>query len=193
MDNIQSYINNLPRTVLENLPGDVLVQNDYEPSNRNKLTNNKFLFILNRCPTFMYFCQRANIPELSMGVSLQSNPTSMDIKRPGTRHVFGDLITSFVVDEEMKNWLEIYNWIRDLSTDTYAVGDILKEKQKISSAMMYVLSSAYRPIVKITFYDVFPTSLTGIDFDSSLPDVGAVQAAATFNFTRYEIQGITAS
>ncbi len=193
MDNISTYINNLPINVLDNLPGDLLVSTDYQPSNRNKLTNNKFLFILNRCPSFMYFCQRANIPEISMGVSIQSNPTAMDIKRPGTRHVFGDLLVSFVVDEEIKNWLEIYNWIRDLSTDTYSVGDILKEKQKTSTAMMYVMSSAYKPIIKVTFYDVFPVTLSGLDFDSTLPDLQTTPASASFNFTRYEIQGITAA
>ena len=128
-----------------------------------------------------------------MGVSIQSNPTAMDIKRPGTRHDFGDLIVSFVVDEEIKNWLEIYNWIRDLSTDTYSVGDILKEKQKTSTAMMYVMSSAYKPIIKVTFYDVFPVTLSGLDFDSTLPDIQATPASASFNFTRYEIQGITAA
>lgn len=187
------YLNSLPAHILNMLPGDLLLTNEYNPENRNKLTSNKFIFTITRTPTFSYFCQRANIPEISMGVSLQSNPTAMDIKRPGTRHVFGDLIVSFAVDEEMKNWLEIYNWIRDLSTDTYAYGDILKEDQKISTGMLYVLSSAYRPIVKVTFYDMFPTSLTGIDFDTTSADVASIIASATFNFTRYEIQGITAS
>jgi len=93
----------------------------------------------------------------------------------------------------MKNWLEIYNWIRDLSTDTYSVGDILPEHQKISTASLLVLSSAYKPISRVTFFHTFPISLTGIDFDSTLPGVDSVIANAVFNFTRYEIQGITAA
>ena len=128
-----------------------------------------------------------------MGVSLQSNPTAMDIKRPGTRHVFGDLSVTFVVDEDMKNWLEIYNWIRDLSNDTNAYSDILREDQKTSSALLTVFNSAYKPIIKVYFYHLFPTSLSGIDFDATLPSVDAVAAAATFTFTHYEIQGITAA
>jgi len=190
---ITSYIQSLSDSERSKLPGDLLINNPFQPTNRNKLTNNKFIFSIMRCPSFTYFCQRANIPEISMGVSVQSNPTAMDIKRPGTRHVFGDLMISFVVDEEMKNWLEIYNWIRDLSTDTYSVGDILPEHQKISTASLLVLSSAYKPLSRVTFFNTFPISLTGIDFDSTLPGIDSVIANAVFNFTRYEIQGITAS
>ena len=192
-NNIVDYLASLPADLLAQLPGDILLNNPYQPENRNKLTNNKFVFLINRCPTFSYFCQKANIPEISMGVSLQSNPTAMDIKRPGTRHVFGDLSVTFVVDEDMKNWLEIYNWIRDLSNDTNAYSDILREDQKTSSALLTVFNSAYKPIIKVYFYHLFPTSLSGIDFDATLPSVDAVAAAATFTFTHYEIQGITAA
>jgi hypothetical protein len=187
---IQDYINSLPASILNNLPGDILLRNEFYPSNRNRLTGNKFLFVLTRTPNLTYFCQRANIPEISMGVSLQSNPTAMDIKRPGTRHIFGDLSVAFSVDEEMRNWLEIYSWIRDLSVDTYPYKDILPEHQKVSGAMMYVLSSSYKPILNVQFYDVFPISLTGIDFDSTAPDTQYVQAVATFSFVRYEIHTI---
>jgi hypothetical protein len=192
-NNILEYLGNLPVDLLNQLPGDILLKNPYQPENRNKLTNNKFLFLINRCPTFTYFCQRANIPELSMGISIQSNPTAIDIKRPGTRHVFGDLAVGFVVDEEMKNWLEIYNWIRDLSNDTNAYSDVLKEHQKVSSALLTVFNSAYKPIIKVNFYNLFPISLTGIDFDSTLPSVDAIVASATFSYTHYEIEGITAA
>jgi hypothetical protein len=187
------YLNNLPESVRRHLPGDILLTNQFQPTNRNRLTGNKFIFGMTRCPSVTYFCQRANIPDLTMGVSVQSNPTAMDIKRPGTRHTFGDLNISFAVDEEMKNWLEIYNWIRDLSTDIYSRTDILPEHQKTSSAEIMVLNSAYRPIYKIKFYDTFPIALTGIDFDSTSPDTQSVISNATFNFTRYEIQGITAA
>jgi hypothetical protein len=188
-----NYLNALSDSERSKLPGDLLISNPFQPENRNKLTNNKFIFNIMRCPTFSYFCQRANIPELSMGVSIQSNPTAIDIKRPGTRHVFGDLLVSFVVDEEMKNWLEIYNWIRDLSTDTRSYGDVLPEHQKTSTGYLLVLSSAYRPILKVMFYNLFPISLSGIDFDSTLPSVDSVISSTTFNYTHYEIQGITAA
>lgn len=187
---IKNYINSLPASILSQLPGDILLPNDFQPTDRNRLTSNKFLFILTRSPMMTYFCQRANLPEISMGVSLQSNPTAMDIKRPGTRHIFGDLSITFSVDENMKNWLEIYNWIRDLSSDTDSYGNVLPEHQKVSSALMYIMSSSYKPILAVQYYDLFPISLTGIDFDSTNTDTQYVSSVATFSYVRYEIQEI---
>lgn len=185
--NFTEYLNALPASIRNNLPGDMLINNEYQPTNKNKLTNNKFLFVLNRCPAMTYFCQRANIPDISIGISLQANPTAIDIRRPGTRHVFGDLQIGFVVDEEMKNWLEVYNWMRNLSTDTNSIGDILAEKQKTSSAVLHILSSAYNPILQVMFYNVFPTSLSQIPFDSTAIDSEAVIANSIFTYTHYEI------
>ena len=182
------YLNALPASIKNLLPGDMLAENEFQPTNRNKLTNNKFLFIMNRCPSLTYFCQRANIPEVSTGISLQSNPTAIDIRRPGTRHIFGDLLIGFVVDENLKNWLEVYNWIRDLSTDTYAIGDILSEKQKTAGAVLHILSSAYAPILQVKYYNIFPTALTAVEFDSTAIDSEVSIASATFSYTYYDIE-----
>ena len=88
----------------------------------------------------------------------------------------------------MKNWLEIYNWIRDLSTDTYSVGEILPENQKVSTAALMVLSSAYKPILRVTFFDTFPISLTGIDFDSTLPDTDNIIASVNFTYSYFDVE-----
>lgn len=191
--NYIEYLNSLPASIRNRLPGDMLSTTEFQPTNKNKLTNNKFLFIMNRCPSLTYFCQRANIPDISTGISLQANPTAIDIRRPGTRHIFGDLTIGFVVDEDMKNWLEIYNWIRDLSTDTYAISDILSEKQKTASAVLHILSSAYAPVLQVKFYDVFPTQLSAIDFDSTAPDSEVIAASATFTYTYYDVETMPTS
>lgn len=181
------YLNSLSDTQKARLPGDLLMDNPTQPTNRNKLTTNRFLFNITRTPYLAYFCQRVNLPSIGFGTSIQSNPTAIEIKRPGTRLVYEDLQIGFVVDEEMKNWLEIHNWIKNISTyDT--VQDYLREEQKTASALLYVISPAYSPILSIYFHDIYPVFLTGVDFDSTSADSDTVMATATFSYTYYEIK-----
>ena len=177
--------------VLRDLPGDFLFDNLLQPDTHNVLTNNKFRFVLTRCPTMTYFCQRANIPSLSFGTSIQSNPTGISIRRPGTSYVYEDLQIGFSVDENMKNWLEIHNWIKDLGISYDSATEVLRESQKISSAYVLVLNSQYRPILAVKYRNVYPTFLSAIDFDSSTTDSDTVIATATFAYTHYEIEVYT--
>lgn len=187
MANWIEYLNSLPEAQKAQLPGDLLMDNDYQPTNRNKLTTNRFLFILTRAPYLTYFCQRVNLPSIGFGTSIQSNPTSIEIKRPGTRLVYEDLQVGFIVDEEMKNWLEIHNWMTKIGTyDT--VNDYLTENQKISTALIYILSASYKPLLTVEFYDIYPTFLTSIDFDVTSPDTEFVVSTATFSYTHYKIK-----
>ena len=180
------YLNQFPDSVRDKLPGDLLVENPPQPNNRNFLTGNKFIFVLNRIPTVSFFCQRVNIPTISFGLSPQSNPRSINIIRPGTQLAYEDLQVGFSVDEDMKNWTELHNWIINLSTYDGQY-ERLPESQKTSMAAIYVLSSAYKPIISVKFHNVFPSSLSGLDFDVSTPDIDIMQASASFVYTHYEI------
>lgn len=184
----QIITGNVPSNILRDLPGDFLYTNELQPETHNNLTNNKFRFVLTRCPTMTYFCQRANVPSLSFGTSVQSNPTGISIRRPGTSYVYEDLQVGFAVDENMKNWLEIHDWIKDLGISYVGATEVLAEAQKVCSAYVLVLNSNYRPILAVKYKNVYPTFLSGIEFDSSLTDTDVVIATATFAYTHYEIE-----
>lgn len=187
MANWIEYLNTLSDEQKARLPGDLLMDNDYQPTNRNRLTTNRFMFVMTRLPYVTYFCQRVNLPSLGFGTSIQSNPTAVEIKRPGTRLVYEDLQVGFVVDEEMKNWLEIHNWMSKISTyDT--IYEYLREEQKVSDALLYVLSPTYKPLLTVQFYDVYPVFLTSIDFDSTAQDSEVVVSTATLSYTHYKIK-----
>ena len=58
--------------------------------NRNYLAPVGFKFNLQRSPGVAYFCNQANIPDISLGVAIQPNPLR-DIPTPGDKMEFGDL------------------------------------------------------------------------------------------------------
>ena len=80
-------------------------------TNRNFLSPVGFKFALKRSPAVAFFCNEANIPSMDLGVAEQ--PTYLkNIPTPGDKIQFGDLNLRFLVDEDLKNYMEIQNWIR---------------------------------------------------------------------------------
>jgi hypothetical protein len=176
--------NNINDSLRPYLPGDFQAEENFRPENTNFLTTNKFVFILNRCPMMVYYCQRVNIPSITTGVSFQTVPLAVQIQRPGTSVNLEDLQVGFAVDEDMKNWMEIYDWIKNITM--YSSFFELKEAQKTSDASILVLNSSYNPIVRFKFYDVFPNFLSGFDFDSTIPDTSNIIATVSFSYTHVE-------
>ena len=85
---------------------------DNQPANLNLLSGVAFRFTLNDVPNVTFFCQNAQIPGVSLGeVSIQ-NPLAT-IYKAGDM-VFEPLAIRFVIDEDLQNYMEIFNWIKGL-------------------------------------------------------------------------------
>jgi hypothetical protein len=138
-----------------------------------------------------YFCQRANVPSVSFGTSVQGNSTGIPIRRPGTAYTYEDLQVGFIVNEDMTNWIEIYQWMRELGVSYGTTGEIVQEDQKVATGLLYITNSEYKPIVLVKYMNMYPTFISGIDFDSALPDTDAVISTVTFSYTHYEIELLT--
>ncbi len=82
-------------------------------SNRNFLAPTGFKFTLARTPKVDFLAQAANIPEIGMGVAIQSSYLK-DRAVPGDKIQYGDFVLRFIVDEDLENYMEIHNWIRGL-------------------------------------------------------------------------------
>lgn len=166
-----------------------------QPEQLNYLRPLGFKFIIQSLPKVTYFCQSASIPTISMGNAIQSTPF-VDAPVPGDKLVFGDLSIKFMIQEDMSNYLELFNWINALgfpvSREQYASfiraqTSKPKGKEEYSDSSLLVLGSENKPIVRINFYDCFPISLSSVDFDISSGNTTYFQANATFKYLRYDI------
>jgi hypothetical protein len=168
--------------------------------NRNFLAPVGFKFNLKRSPGAAFFCNQANIPDISLGVTEQ--PTYLrQIPTPGDMMDFGDLNVRFLVDEDLKNFMEIQNWIRglgfpesiqefrDLETSgTVPRRDFVQSGQDIySDGTLQILSSNFNAKFNVNFKDLFPTSLTTLTFDATDTDIEYFTADASFKYTSYNL------
>jgi hypothetical protein len=177
---------NIPENLKQYLPGDFQTKNPSTPIRNNFLMQNRFLFLINRCPTVTYYLQRVNLPSISLGVSSQSNPTGIDIRLPGNRYIFEDLQVSFPVDEDMKNYREIFDWIKAIAPWTNNKEALVQQK-KTSDATLMIFNNAYKPIMIYKYYNIFPSFVSGLDFDITLNDVEPLIASVVFTFTHFDV------
>ena len=84
-----------------------------QPSNRNFLNPIGYLLKLEKFEGVDFFCQGANVPDISMpSIDVSSPFRSLPII-PGGGVSFGDFTVRFIVDEDLKNYYSIHSWMRD--------------------------------------------------------------------------------
>jgi hypothetical protein len=177
-----------------------------QPSDLDYLKPNGFKFQIHNLPNVSYFCQAANIPAIQMGSPSLPTPLS-DIPYPGDKLSYGDLVIRFLVQENMSNYLELYNWLIGLgfpeNHDQYKNWNesqryrfpAISEKRlgalgNFSDADFFILDSDNNPNVKITYYDVFPVSLEGLDFDISNGRADFLVGIAAFKYRHYTVEAL---
>ena len=171
-----------------------------ETSNRNLLSIVGFKFILERCPKVDFLCNQANIPDVNLGIAQQATYLK-NIPVPGDKLNYGNLNLAFMVDEDMENYLQIYQWItslgfpesidqyRELRTEDrfYPTIDQDDRYNERSDATLMIINSDYNPSVKIKFKDMFPVSLSGIPFNATSEQQQYYTAQASFMYSIFDV------
>ena len=163
--------------------------------NRNFLSGVGFKFNLTKFPKVDFFSNSARIPELNLELTRQPSYLK-NIDVPGERLTYGDLTLRFLVDENMENYISVYTWLKglgfpestkefkELTTDKDGQRD---PKEAFCDGTLRILNSNYREVANVKFQDLFPTSLTSLDFDATNTDVQFFTAEATFKYTIYNL------
>ena len=169
-------------------------------SNRNYLSPVGFKFTITKVPKADFFSNYASIPGINLGFAEQ--PTYMkNIPVPGDKLTYADFSLRFFVDENLTNYMEVHNWLRGLgfpeSLDEFTA---LKEQDRYnpstdarnalgeySDGSLFVYNSNYNEVARVDFLDVFPISLSTINFDATDSDIQYVSAEATFKYSIYNI------
>jgi len=178
---------------------------DNQPSNVNYLSGVAFRFILRRTPKTVYFCQSAILPGVSLGGVSVATPFG-DIPQPGDKLVYNEMQIKFKVDENLGNWIELYDWMQGLGRPidfeqtrklvTSPVSQVFPDTREESvsrmksDATLQILNSARNVNLNVFFYGCFPTSLSELMFDSTYQDAAYLESTVSFRYRRFEIQRI---
>lgn len=164
------------------------------PLNRSFLPNNKYQFVIDRLPNLVFFVQSINIPDISLS-NISTQTPYVQIQTPGGLLTYSDLTVNFILDEDMQSWFDMYTWMTNLGNPETLdkIGSLTKvpgKKNSVTSdASIIVQTNANNPNIKFTFYDIFPTDLTGVQLTST-EGQDFLTSSVTFKYTYYKAQKI---
>ena len=174
------------------------------PNELDYLRPNAFKFQIHNIPNTNYFCNAANIPEMNLPPAIQATPF-VDVGNPGDKLEFGTLMIRFLIQEDMKNYKELYDWLvglgfpqnrkqskewSDKQNYRFPDQDGNQAAKQKSDATLILLDSNNNPKINITFVDSFPISLQGLDFEISTGSTEYMQGVAMFKYSYYEVEVI---
>ena len=162
---------------------------EQQPTNLNQLNVVSFDVTFSRQPAVQYFCQRISLPSVVLGETNEPSPF-MNLPLEGDTLTYEALTLSFIVDEDLTNYTEVYNWLTALGFPReYSQFAALKEPSaasktlsKYSDLTIVLHTNKSNPNYRIRFTDCFPTSLGSIGFDATPTGMDPIVVDATFNF-----------
>jgi hypothetical protein len=186
-----------------------------QPTVYDYATGTQWRLAFNRLPKTTWFCTAANIPGITLGEAQYATPMS-DMFVTGDKLTFETLNITFIVDEELQNYRELWDWIVGIGSPVshsqweteLAKGDgavrkfgtddgdgrtkpTYEESNLYSDATLIVYNSKNIPKVDVKFKNMFPTSLSALEYSQDLTDVEYFKASATFRYLYYEFETST--
>ena len=128
-------------------------------------------------PNAEFTVQTMVLPDITTDGSPLATP-SRNITLSADKIVYGPFECSFLVDEDLLNYKEIYDWLyAQVDTQTSNVRDIT----------LSILSSANNVNKQIRFIDARPITLSSLPFDITTTDVEYLTAVVSFEYSYFEI------
>ena len=158
-----------------------------QPTNRNFLNPIGYILKLDKFAGVDFFCQSANVPDVSMPtIEVASRFRNLPIV-PGGGVTFGDFSVRFIVDEDLKNYHSIHKWIRDNGNADQMARET-PELDIYTNGQLHIVTSQYNPAFVVDFVDLFPVALSNLQFDATITDVEYITAEVTFKHQQFFIR-----
>ena len=167
--------------------------------NKSILNRNNFRLLVDKIPTVEYYVRTVNIPGVQFGETVQSAGVGLDAFFPGDKATFDTLEVSFLVDEDLGNFIEIYNWIDSLSDPALygsftgtardnrnRLASVDNDLNQYSDITLVINTNKNIPNRYIRFHDCFPTALGSIELESGA-DAEPALVNVSFRFSYYDI------
>ena len=191
-----------------------------QPTKLDYASPTQFKFSILKLPKVEYFCTSVNIPGINLGDATQATSLK-NIPLPGDKLTYEPLQMTFLVDENLENFQEIHGWLvglgfpRDHSefqnlltsgTDRFPSRTTSQSTEPgkvkygaadtggtFSDATLTVLSSKNNAQVEVRFRDVYPTGLTGLQYNQQAADVDYLTATVSFSYLVYDFASVGSS
>ena len=138
-----------------------------------------------------YFAQSVSHPS----VSIQPAPVSysrVNLHMAGDKLTFGELTANIIIDESMKSYSEMFDWMTSLVENvnvTKLDKTLSREPLDTTAADITVtaLSSHNNKVKNIRYIDCVPTDIGSIEFQATTSDIQYLTFPVTFSFSYFTL------
>ena len=178
---------------------------DYSQSNQFKI----FFPIF---PITEWFVVRANIPSVTLGVADQYTPF-VQVQVSGDHITYGDFNITFIVDENLKNYMEMYNWMKNIGfpfsheqfnklerpdyqdrsggqtynakKDTYSKAN---DRDLYTDIILQIMTAKNNLVAQCVVYEAFPISIGAIEYSQQETDMTYATCEVGFAYTWFDVK-----
>ena len=161
-------------------------------STQNYLSPLEFIVTIKRLPGIQFFTQRAEVPAISINSIERATPFKT-IFEQGDKITYSELNLSFLVDENMLNYQEVFNWMKSIAfPDTFSQHKILADSQEgLRSDISIVIKNSHKnPSIRLDYFDCFPLSLSTISLDTTNSDIIYPEVNVIFQYNHFDITNL---
>ena len=152
----------------------------------NSLKSNAFNFTLNRLPNTSFHVVQCNIPSIMVPPPEQGHPQAPQYF-PGSATEYTSFNMSFIVDENLSNYEEIYNWIMQQRFAEPYTATTTENRFLVSDGILVTLTNSSNKNRTFMFRDMFPISVSEINFDTRDSIIEPVICSVEFRFSEFSL------
>jgi hypothetical protein len=192
-----------------------------QPTTFDYSQQNQFKIYLPIFPTTEWFVTRATVPGISLGQASVPTPLS-NMQFVGEKVEFSNFDMSFMVDERLDNYMEMYGWVKNIGFPkahtqfmTTPRPDGITIERKVATPprdrgtvtgtvnasdrdlytdiAMTILSSKNNAVALVTMYDAFPVAMGAIEYSQQESDTIYATCDVSFAFTWFDVSAISSN
>ena len=186
-----------------------------QPDKLDYASPTQFKFNINQLPKVEFFTTAANVPGISSADVIMNTPFK-SIPQMGTSLTYENLSVNFLVDEYLENYRSLHDWLIAIgfpknreqfstfrgntsnspittSGTSQDIGDVkpsTSARGMFSDATLTILSNKNNPIAEVRFQDLYPLSISALEFNQNATDVEYLTVSAEFVYKIYEIHSL---
>ena len=187
-----------------------------QPTQLDYVSPTQFKFNIHQLPKVEFFTTAANVPAINLGEAIFPTPYK-EIPVMGDTLTYDNLSISFIVDENLENYIELHEWLtaigfpkdreqfttfRSSTADSPVITQGVSDDRGLTTgssqlstsargmfgdAILTILTNKNNPVVEVRFQDLFPVALGALDFTQTATDVEYISVTADFSYKIYDI------
>lgn len=150
----------------------------------------EFRFTIDRLPNISFTVQKASLPDISISAVKQSTPFKAVYYTADTLE-YGEFRVEFIVDQDLKNYSEISDWIIGLAFPEnfeQRAGLVESKFGLYSDATLTLMNAVGNPNKEIVFKNILPTSLSEISLDTTGASIQYPICSVAFQHDGFKIK-----